>query len=170
MWLQGEVLERIDWHDSLFTLKIKAQIHSFEAGQFIKLSMMDDYKRIARAYSIVSSPSEDWVEVLVTRVDNGLLSNHLHQLNAGDSIQVSEKAAGFLVLEEFPQARDLWLVASGSGVGPYVSMLRDGAIFSQYQDIIVLYTVRTQADLAYAKELDLPPEFISKHWDVESPV
>ncbi|WP_445946018.1 ferredoxin--NADP reductase [Shewanella sp.] len=151
MWTQGQVVARRDWSDKLFTLSIKAEIAPFIAGQFIKLSRNTD-KRIARAYSIVSAPDAELLEVLAVKVPDGQLSPALHQLAIGAEIEVSTKAAGFLTLEELPQAanyRHLWFIATGTGVGPFISMLRTQAPWLKYEKIILVYGVSYYSDLAY---------------------
>lgn len=155
MWCQGEVVGRIHWHDYLFSLKIQADIASFEAGQFVKLAHVVGEKRIARAYSMINAPNEPLLELLITHVQGGQLSSHLAQLQLGDKVAVSTRATGFMVLSELPKARDLWMMATGSGVSPYLSMLRQGDVWQQFERIYFVYGVRHTQDLAYADELDL---------------
>ncbi|ABE56174.1 oxidoreductase FAD/NAD(P)-binding [Shewanella denitrificans OS217] len=152
MWTQGLVVARRDWNDKLFTLSIKAEIAPFIAGQFIKLSQVLADKRVARAYSIVSAPDAELLEVLAIKVEAGQLSPALHQLAIGDAITVSTKAAGFLTLDELPQSADysnLWFLATGTGVGPFISMLRTQAPWLKYEKIILVYGVSYQTDIAY---------------------
>lgn len=154
MWQTGTVVGRIEWTEHLFSLKIKAPMAPFEAGQFIKLSQMQGGKRIARAYSLINAPEEDILEVLITYLPNGQLSRYLHRLQLGDPVEVTTDAAGYLVLSELPQAEDLVFLATGSGVGPMVSMLRDGSVFEHFNRVSLVYSVRHQVDLAYADEFD----------------
>tara|TARA_B100001094_G_scaffold333441_1_gene412303 strand:+ start:8021 stop:8758 length:738 start_codon:yes stop_codon:yes gene_type:complete len=164
MWQQGTIVGRIDWTDHLFSLKIQASVAPFEAGQFIKLSQLVDDKRIARAYSLINAPDESTLEVLVTYVQGGQLSPYLHQLQLGDMLDVSVQASGFLVLSELPAASSLLFLATGSGIGPFLSMMRAGDIQQQFRRIALAYGVRKTADLAYADELEswmqaLPEQF-----------
>lgn len=157
MWTQGRVISRRDWNDKLFSLTIEAKIAPFIAGQFIKLSMTEEGKRIARAYSIVSAPSDDVIEVLAVRVEEGQLSPQLHSLNANDVIEVSTKAAGFMILDELAQDscyQHLWFLATGTGVGPFISMMRTQAPWDKYQKVILAYGVRHVSDLAYLDTLE----------------
>ena len=156
MWTTGKVIERTDWNDKLFTLKIAADIEPFTAGQFIKLSEIRDDKRIARAYSLVNSPSKDYVEVLAVTVDDGQLSPALHLLKVGDEIQVSKKAAGFMVLDELPEdhsAKHLWFLATGTAVGPFLSIMETDEPWQRFEKVIMVYGVRESADLAYLEQL-----------------
>lgn len=103
MWTEGRVIERIDWNSKLFSLRIAAEIAPFIAGQFIKLSQVRDDKRIARAYSLVNAPGTDYLEILAVAVDQGQLSPDLQSLQPGDSISVTDKATGFMTLDEIPK-------------------------------------------------------------------
>lgn len=158
MWIEGEVIERIDWNDKLFSLKIKADIEPFIAGQFIKLSQIIDDKRIGRAYSIVNAPGSDFIEVLAVSVADGQLSPNLQQLTVGELIDVSPKATGFMTLDEIPvsssEGKQLWLMATGTAVGPFISMLDTLEPWSRFEKVILVYGVREVKDLAYLEKLE----------------
>ena len=154
MWVEGEVIERTDWCDNLFSLKIKVDIEPYIAGQFIKLSQVVNDKRIGRAYSVVNAPNSDYVEVLAISVLDGLLSPNLQQLKIGDRIEVSSKAAGFMTLEEVPpQGKDLWLFATGTAVGPFISILETSEPWERFDHVVLVYGVREAKDLAYKEKL-----------------
>ncbi|MGX9460012.1 ferredoxin--NADP reductase [Shewanella sp. A14] len=157
MWTMGKVIERIDWNDKLFSLRIKADIEPFIAGQFIKLSQMRDGKRIARAYSLVNPPGTEYVEVLAVAVEDGLLSPDLKALTLGDSIEVTSKAAGFMTLDEIPhgalQGKHLWFLATGTAVGPFISMLATDEPWQRFEKIVLVYGVRLAEDLAYLETI-----------------
>lgn len=157
MWIEGKVIERIDWNEKLFSLKIEADIQPFIAGQFIKLSQVIDDKRIGRAYSIVNAPGSGFIEVLAVSVADGQLSPNLQQLNVGDFIDVSPKASGFMTLDEIPKvARDasqLWMISTGTAVGPFISMLETDEPWLRFEKVILVYGVRMIDDLAYRERL-----------------
>ncbi|MCG9695797.1 ferredoxin--NADP reductase [Shewanella sp. Isolate11] len=154
MWGEAKVIERIDWTDKLFSLKLEADIGDFIAGQFIKLSQHVGEKRIARAYSLVNAPGDDFVEVLAVSVEDGLLSPNLQALKIGDSIDISTKAAGFMTLDELPHdGRHLWFFATGTAVGPFISMMRTEQPWHRFDKVILVYGVRYAEDLAYIDEL-----------------
>ncbi|WP_163130924.1 ferredoxin--NADP reductase [Agarivorans sp. Alg241-V36] len=154
MWTEGKVIQRMDWNDELFSLRIKADIAPFVAGQFIKLSEMRDDKRIARAYSLVNPPSTDYLEILAIKVEDGLLSPNLHLLQAGDTIEVSTAAAGFMVLDEVPPAKHLWLIGTGTGIGPFFSMLETDQAWERFDKVVLIYGVRKTKDIAYQELID----------------
>ncbi len=155
MWTSATVIERIDWNDKLFTLRLAADIEPFIAGQFIKLSQEREGKRVARAYSLVNAPDAEYLEVLAVRVEDGQLSPSLHDLNSGDQIEISTKAAGFMTLDELPadMSQHLWLLATGTAVGPFVSMLETEQPWQRFKRIVLVYGVRLQEDLAYWQRL-----------------
>ena len=151
MWIVGTVEKKINWNEKLFSLQIKADIAPFTAGQFIKLSQVSNDKRVGRAYSLVNAPKADRIEVLAVTVEDGLLSPQLHKLEVGDSVDVSAKAAGFMTLDELPEngGTHLWFLATGTGIGPFISMLQTKDIWQKFDKVIVVYGVREQQDLAY---------------------
>lgn len=157
MWTTGKIVERIDWNDKLFTLKVAADIAPFTAGQFIKLSQVREGKRVARAYSLVNSPKCKELEVLAVAVDEGELSPDLQSLAPGDEIEVSTKASGFMTLDEVPciedKPQDIWFFATGTAVGPFISMMRDTGVWQRFDHVVLVYGVRHLCDLAYLNEL-----------------
>ncbi|MDD8061305.1 ferredoxin--NADP reductase [Shewanella metallivivens] len=153
MWINGTVLKRIDWNDKLFSLRIKADIEPFIAGQFIKLSQKRDDKRVARAYSLVNPPGTDYVEVLAVAVEEGQLSPVLQSLTPGDTVEITPKAIGFMTLDEIPQGalqgKHLWFLATGTAVGPFISMLATDEPWERFEKVVLVYGVRLAEDLAY---------------------
>ena len=101
----------------------------------------------------MASPHGDQLEFFIVRVDDGELTPHLWNLEAGDQIEVSDKAAGRFTLEKTPDAEHLWLIATGTGLAPYIAMLRTEEPWQRYSKIIVVHGVRWERDLAYTEEL-----------------
>lgn len=147
------VIEKHAWNDHLFTLKVNSSLQPFVAGQFTSLAADIGGLNIARAYSIASSPEQDEIEFYFNRVTNGPLSNYLAELETGDTIQVAKTAAGYFTLEEIVGGSELWMMATGTGLGPYISILRSPEVWQQFKNIIVVHAVRTQSDLGYQEEL-----------------
>lgn len=169
MWTRGRVIERIDWSDKLFSLRIVTDLAPFIPGQFIKLSQVRDDKRVARAYSLVNSPDKAYAEVLAVAVEDGQLSPQLQNLAIGDEIDVTQTATGFMTLDEIPkgelQGRHLWFLATGTAVGPFLSMLDTDEPWQRFDKIVLVYGVREAKDLAYldklrAYEQQYPNQFI----------
>ncbi|MGB0893631.1 MAG: ferredoxin--NADP reductase [Parashewanella sp.] len=157
MWTTGRVIGRTDWNSKLFSLQISAEIAPFTAGQFIKLSEIRDGKRVARAYSLVNPPNTDHLEVVAVAVEDGQLSPKLHELRIGDEIEVSTSAAGFMVLNEIPtdeaQGKHLWFLATGTAVGPFISMMETDEPWQRFEKVVLVYGVRLAEDLAYLDKI-----------------
>ncbi|TVL28631.1 ferredoxin--NADP reductase [Shewanella xiamenensis] len=169
MWTRGRVIERIDWNDKLFSLRIAAELAPFIPGQFIKLSQLQDDKRIARAYSLVNSPDKPYAEILAVAVEDGQLSPQLQNLTIGDEIDITPTATGFMTLDEIPkgelQGRHLWFLATGTAIGPFLSMLDTAEPWQRFEKIVLVYGVREAKDLAYldklkAYSMQYPDQFI----------
>lgn len=148
-WLEGKIIEKNAWNDRLFSLKIEAPVPEFKAGQFIRVALEIDGEIIARPYSLVNSPGEPFIEILFNIVPAGPLTPRLALLQAGDNILVAEKANGFLTLDELPESDDLWMLATGTGVGPFVSILKTSELWQRYKNIVLVYSVREEQELAY---------------------
>jgi ferredoxin/flavodoxin---NADP+ reductase len=150
-WLNATVVNRINWNDHLFSLRFScADFPEFKAGQFTKIGLMqEDGKIISRPYSLVNAPHDSELEIIAVPVEGGLLSPKLHELQVGDNLQVMAPPTGFLVLDEVPHSRDLWLIATGTGVGPFLSILATKQAWATYQNIVLVYGARWQQDLAY---------------------
>ncbi len=156
-WLSATLIERRDWNPHLFSLTFQCSgFPSFVAGQFTKIGLEQDGKLISRAYSIVNSPNQpELIEVLLVPVENGLLSPRLQDLKLGDSAQIMQPATGYLTLDEVPESQNLWLMATGTGVGPFISILSGSEVWQRFDMVTLVYGVRQGADLAYLDDITL---------------
>ncbi len=118
-WVEGKVVKNIHWHENLFSLQVEAEVAPFVAGQFTSLALDIDGERIARPYSFLSSPGQQPLEFFFYVATDGVLSNALVKLKPGDRLWLKEQANGFFTLAEVPASRDLWMLATGTGVAPY---------------------------------------------------
>ena len=149
-WLDAKVVSRTDWNDHLFSLRFSCDdFPAFKAGQFTKVGVEQDDKILSRPYSLVSGPDDNELEIIAVPVEDGLLSPKLHTLQIGDALKIMSPATGFLVLDEVPKSRDLWLMATGTGVGPFLSILATEQVWQSYENIVLVYGARYQHDLAY---------------------
>ncbi len=148
-FVEGKVLSNNQLSERLYALRINTELQPFRAGQFVRLQRSVGEEKVAKSYSLVNAPGDPIAEVFFNTVPNGRLSNALAALQEGDSIAVSQPANGFFVLEELPQKPELWLVATGTGLGPYLSMLRTNAIWQQFERIVLIHGVAVQDELAY---------------------
>jgi ferredoxin--NADP+ reductase len=122
-WNIGKVVEHKQWSPTLHTLYVESEIEPYRAGQFVKIGLEVDGVVIAHPYSLCNAPQHNPLEIYYVEVPGGALTSRLVKLKAGDSILVSPRANGFMVLDEVPEAKHLWLMATGTGVGPFLSIL-----------------------------------------------
>lgn len=134
------------------TLQLDAVIDAFEPGQFVNLALPTDGEPLRRPYSLASAPGER-PEFYLNRVEDGSLTPRLFELEPGARLWIERKAQGFFTLKYVPDCRSLWLVASGTGLGPFVSMLRSGQLWPRFPRVVVVHGVRRRNELGYADEL-----------------
>jgi ferredoxin--NADP+ reductase len=124
----------------------------FAAGQFIKVGMDLGAERVGRPYSLVNPPHEPLLEIFFNIVPEGPLSVHLASLDPGDPIWLTDSANGLLTLSEVPEhTRDLWLLATGTGVGPFLSMLQTTEPWQRFERVVLGYGVRSLDNLGYGE-------------------
>jgi ferredoxin--NADP+ reductase len=149
---EGRVAARRDWAPGLITLTVDAPIEPFVAGQFVNLGLESEAELTRRSYSIASAPGAP-LEFYVKEVPAGVLTPQLTRLEVGARVLVERKPQGFFTLAYVPQCRDLWLVATGTGLGPFISMLRSEEIWQRFERVSVVHGVRQLEHLSYADEL-----------------
>lgn len=148
-WVKGKVTQVQHWTDSLFSLTVRAPVAPFTAGQFTKLGLEIDGERVQRAYSYVNAPSNPNLEFYLVNVPEGKLSPRLHVMQPGDEVMLVSEAAGFFVLDEIPDCKTLWMLATGTAIGPYLSILQEGKGLERFDNIVLLHAVRYASDLSY---------------------
>ena len=148
-WVSGKVTKVEYWTDALFSLYVRAPVHPFTAGQFTKLGLEIDGERVQRAYSYVNAPGNPDLEFYLVTVPEGKLSPRLAALKPGDEVLVVSEAAGFFVLEEVPDCDTLWMLATGTALGPYLSILQEGKDLERFNNLVLVHAVRYAADLSY---------------------
>jgi ferredoxin--NADP+ reductase len=148
-WLQGKVLENRAWTGSLFSLRVQAPPLAFEAGQFVRIGLDIGAERVARPFSFVNAPRDPVFEFYGVVVPEGQLSPRLGRLAPGDPLWIADNPSGFLVLPEVPPAEDLWLVATGTGIAPFLSILRTEAPWQRYKRVILVHGARVADEWVY---------------------
>ncbi len=148
-WVNGKVTGVQHWTDGLFSITVNAPIDSFTAGQFAKLSLEIGGERVQRAYSYVNAPSDPNLEFYLVTVPEGKLSPSLHQSQPGAEVMVTKEAAGFFVLEEVPDCDTLWMLATGTAIGPYLSILQEGKDLDRFNNLVLVHAARFARDLSY---------------------
>lgn len=136
---------------SLFSLRTTRDPgFRFRAGQFARLGVTKaDGSTVWRAYSMVSSPHDEFLEFFSIVVPGGEFTSELSRLSVGDTLMVERQAFGFLTLDRFVDGRDLWLLATGTGIAPFLSILQDFEVWECFERISLVYSVREQKELAY---------------------
>ena len=153
-WITAKVLENRQWNDCLHSLRIDIELPPFLAGQFTRLALNIGGEQIARPYSICSAPGDPVAEFYFNVVDQGPLSPRLAALRPGDSIEVATPANGFLTIEELPNTCDLWMIATGTGLGPFLSILKTEKVWQQFHRLILVHGVRTADELSYSEFIE----------------
>ena len=163
-WIEGRVIQQTHWTHSLRSITIACDPIGFEAGQFTRVGLMVDGEVLARAYSFVNAPGDAHCEFYYVIVPGGPLTTRLALLKAGDAILVSRQTAGFLVMSEVPdiigpagaeaEGRSvLWLLSTGTGMGPFLSILATGEPWRRFSTVVLAHGVRHLAELAYDERL-----------------
>ncbi|TBU90988.1 ferredoxin--NADP reductase [Stutzerimonas kirkiae] len=138
---------------SLFTLRTTRDPgFRFKAGQFARLGVRKpDGTIVWRAYSMVSAPHDEFLDFFSIVVPDGEFTSELSRLRVGDELLVDKQAFGFLTLDRFPDGRDLWLLATGTGVAPFISILQDFEAWQRFERIVLVYSAREGRELAYQR-------------------
>lgn len=152
-WTAGRVESWHEWAPGLATLRVAADVEHFAPGQFFQLGLDVDGARVRRSYSASSAPG-DPLEFYVTEVPNGALTPSMFALAPGDTLWVERTARGFFTLEHVPKTKRLWMVATGTGLGPFISMLRHASTWEHSNEVVLVHGVRTLPELAYREELE----------------
>jgi ferredoxin--NADP+ reductase len=159
-WLDGRVIENRHWTDALFSLRVEAPRLEFEAGQFVRIALDE---RVARPFSFVNPPQDPVLEFYGIVVPQGPLSPKLAGLRVGERLLVAPNPAGFLVLSEVPDAHTLWLVSTGTGIAPFLSILRTGTPWRRFRRVVLVHAVRHARELVYR---DLIEEIKQRHHNI----
>lgn len=138
------------WTDTLFSFKTtRASDYRFAAGQYARLGLAYDNGAVWRAYSIVSAPHEDYLEYYGVLVPGGTFTTLLKDIKPGDTIWTDRQSFGFMTPDRFADGDDLWMLATGTGLGPFVSMLRDTYVWKKFRRLIVVHSVKHAAEFGY---------------------
>jgi len=154
-WVSATVIENKKLTDRHFALTVKADLLPFEAGQFARFQVQVDndegeIETFAKPYSFINTSEEEMVEIYGDTVPDGKVSNGLAALETGDSVEISQPCVGFFVLSQIPEARDLWMLATGTGIGPYLSILKTEKVWTRFEKIILVHAVSYANELSYS--------------------
>ncbi|WP_180052831.1 MULTISPECIES: ferredoxin--NADP reductase [unclassified Acinetobacter] len=151
-----KVLSVHRWTDTLFSFTMTRPAHfKFTAGQFARIGLKIGDELVVRAYSVVSSPFDETLEFFSIVVPEGKFTSNLQHLKVGDELYLEKIPYGYLTLARYqlPLPQDLWLLGTGTGLAPFLSMLQDFETWNKYKHINLVYSVRTQDELAYVDRI-----------------
>lgn len=138
------------WNDTLFSFKTTRDTAlRFKNGQFVMIGLEVNGKPLMRAYSIASANYEEELEFFSIKVPNGPLTSILQQVKVGDEILVSKKPTGTLVHDDLLPGKNLYLLSSGTGLAPFLSLIRDPETYEKFEKVILVHGVRYVSELAY---------------------
>lgn len=148
------------WSPNLFSLRCTRDAgFRFNAGQFARLGVRKASGSIVwRGYSMVSAPHDEALEFFSIVVPGGEFTSELSKLKVGDELLVERQAFGFLTLDRFVDGRDLWLIGTGTGLAPFLSILQGFEVWQRFERIFLVYSVRDAADLAYQQLISELPQ------------
>ena len=138
------------WTDSYFSFTTtRDDGFRFDNGQFVMIGLEVDGKPLMRAYSIASANWEEELEFFSIKVPDGPLTSRLQHIRPGDTILIGRKPTGTLLISDLHPGRNLYLLSTGTGLAPFLSVIKDPATYERFERVIVTHGVRNQADLAY---------------------
>ncbi|MCZ8182682.1 MAG: ferredoxin--NADP reductase [Beijerinckiaceae bacterium] len=147
------------WTDRLFSFRTtRNPAFRYENGQFVMIGLPVNGKPLLRAYSVVSPNYEEELEFLSIKVPDGPLTSRLQHIKVGEEIIVGRKATGTLLANNLLPGRNLYLIGTGTGLAPFMSLIRDPDVYERFAKVVLVHGVREVAELAYAEEIerDLP--------------
>jgi ferredoxin--NADP+ reductase len=157
VWIEGRVAGRRQWTQSLFSLQVDAPQVAFAAGQFARLALPappgSKEPMIGRPYSFVNPPALAPHEFYFIILPEGPLSPRLAALGSGDSVWLAPRANGFFSIAETAEAESLWCLSTGTGIGPFLSMLRSADPWSKFGRVVLVHSVRYAEELTYREEI-----------------
>ncbi|MHC9085292.1 ferredoxin--NADP reductase [Luteimonas sp. RIT-PG2_3] len=144
------VLDVRHWTDDYFSFTTtRDDGFRFDNGQFVMIGLATDTKPILRAYSIASANWEEQLEFFSIKVDNGPLTSRLQHIKPGDEILIGRKPTGTLLISDLHPGRNLYLLGTGTGFAPWLSVIKDPETYERFDNVIVTHGVREAKDLAY---------------------
>lgn len=152
-WVEGTVVAQRHWAGRLFSLQVEAELAPFQAGQFAKLALAVDGEMVGRPYSFANAPHERPHDFYYVVLPGNPLTPRLCKLEPGDAIYLTPHASGFLTLGEVPTGEHLWLLATGTALGPFLSILKTEAPWQRFERVVLVHAVRRAEELSYRDQI-----------------
>ena len=141
--------------DRLFSFAItRPPSFRFRSGEFVMVGLPNQGRPLLRAYSIASPAYAEELEFLSVKIEDGPLTSRLRHIQVGDPVYLGKKPTGTLVTDALLPGRRLFLLSTGTGIAPFISLARDPEVYDQFAEIVLVHSVRQVADLAYREMLD----------------
>tara|TARA_R110002110_G_scaffold65206_4_gene180014 strand:- start:98506 stop:99255 length:750 start_codon:yes stop_codon:yes gene_type:complete len=140
-WVEGEVVKWHQWTEDLYSLFIKAPVDPFVAGQFTQIGLGEEAKPLFRPYSFVNTTEDEYLEFYFNHVKDGNLTPQLMDLKVGDAIWVSKKPTGRFTIENLEPAKTLICLATGTGLGVFLSLLKTAKPWEMFERVILVHSV-----------------------------
>ncbi len=160
------VLEVKHWTETLFSFKTtRTPSFRYENGQFAMMGIENEGRPLVRAYSMVSPNYDEELEFFSIKVPDGPLTSKLQHIREGDRILISKKPTGTLIIDNLLPGRNLYLLSTGTGLAPFMSIIRDPNTYERFEKIVLVHGCRHVAELAYGERIqkELPQdEFIGE--------
>jgi len=153
-FLNAKVLWVRHWNDRLFSFAVeRPSSFRFRSGEFVMIGLPGETKPIMRAYSIASPHYAEELEFLSIKVEDGPLTSKLQLIQPGDEVYLGKKPTGTLVTDALTGGKRLFFFSTGTGLAPFLSLARDPDVYSMFDQVILVHSVRQVSDLAYHDEL-----------------
>jgi len=156
-WVEGRVAGKRQWTNALYSLQVSAPEVTFTAGQFARLALPAPpgakESMLGRPYSFVNPPHVPPHEFYFIVLPEGPLSPRLAALDSGDPVWMLPKANGFFTVSELPESESLWCISTGTGIGPFLSMLRTVEPWEKFARIVLVHSVRYATEHTYRDEI-----------------
>jgi ferredoxin--NADP+ reductase len=155
-WHDVAVLSKREWTPGLISFRVaRPADYRFTPGHYARLGLAEPGGEVLwRPFSMVSAESDDFLEFFVVLVPGGAFSRRLASIQAGDHMLIEKRSFGFLTLDQLATGDDLWMFSSGTGLGPFVSILRDPATWQAFHHLVLVHSVRHATELAYREEIE----------------
>lgn len=149
-WVEGTVVSQHQWSSTLFSLFIEAPMLPYEAGQFTQLSLQPHQPhQLFRPYSYASAPDERPLEFYYNVVPGGGFTPHLAQLKKDDTVWINAKSSGFFILSTVQSCQTLWLMATGTGLGVFLAILKTSTPWERFEKIVLVHSVHDTSGLTH---------------------
>jgi ferredoxin--NADP+ reductase len=153
-WVTGKIVDRIEWTESLVSIKVRAALAPYKAGQFVRLGLDIGSERQGRPFSFVNPPDGDVHEFYFIKISGGVFSSALHAQPPGAELWIDRQANGFFTLDEVPRGEILWQFATGTALGPFLSILHTAEPWRRFKSVVLCHAVRHVSELAYQQQIE----------------